>query len=115
MKAEKYLKIINRMCNVFEECSDCPNYKVICNVEKLEVDVKKAVEIAEEWDKEHPGKTRLEEFLRIFPNVDMEIDSKSGRSFPDFCIKLVDGKESCVEEWDGGCSVCREDYWDEEV
>lgn len=46
MKAEKYLKIINRMCNVFNECSDCPNYKVICNVEKnvekLEVDVKKS-------------------------------------------------------------------------
>lgn len=115
MKSEKYLKIINRMCNTFEECSDCPNYKVVCNVAVWSIDTKKAVEIAEEWDKENPARTRLSEFLRIFPNVDMKIDSESGRSFPDFCIQIVDGKESCVEECDGGCSVCKENYWDEEV
>lgn len=120
MKAEKYLKIIIRMCNTFEECSDCPNYKVVCNVAGWGIDTKKAVEIAEEWDKENPAKTRLSEFLRLFPNAEMVLDSESGKYFPKGCVQGFDKEFECKCEdvlgyVENCCNKCSEEFWEEEV
>lgn len=106
MDAEKYLKTFERICDSFVDCEKCPCHKVVCMVDG-KVDAKKAVEIVEKWDKEHPAKTRLTEFMRMFPKFKEASNSK----YPVICAKHVDERVFC----EGNCDKCKENFWDEEV
>lgn len=68
-----------------------------------------AVEIVERWAKEHPRKTRQSEFLKLFPNAN--IDS----GILKFCPCDVDTDFRCPADEELECSDCRRKYWLEEV
>jgi hypothetical protein len=76
MNAVEYLKIKERLCKN-ATCIDCPlNHRNnglnnTCGVfEKKHPD--QAVEIVENWSKEHPVKTYLSVLLEKFPNVKLD-------------------------------------------
>ena len=53
-------------------CSDCPFNRKVCNAGKLIFYSIEAIEIVEQWEKEHPVKTDAEKFKEVFgfePNV----------------------------------------------
>ena len=77
---------------------DCNSY--ICEFPE------KSVEIIEKWKEEHQCKTRLSEFLRMFPNAYLD------DGLPKFCIEVYDQNENCVYD---DCFECRNKYWNTEV
>lgn len=67
MDAVEYIKTRCRLCKSKDGCSECPlrnkeDGRCIAYVSEY---AEKAVQIVEEWAKEHPAKTRQSEFLRI--------------------------------------------------
>lgn len=111
MDAVKFLKTVNRMCSTFENCDDCPIQKLSYACGSLKGEEQEMVSKVEEWEEEHPEKTRLSEFLKMYPKVYLKLDLKSGRYFPDFCINSFDKDHGCT----GNCSDCKEKFWNEEV
>ena len=73
------------------------------------------VEVVEKWGNENPVSTRLFAFLEMFPNAEMELNLESGKYFPDFCVRTLDKAVECLEGCYGGCRVCKEKFWEEEV
>ena len=75
MDAVEYLKTLSRMCNC--ECCNCEFrerlsvFETCTSWRKTHPD--EAVAIVEKWAKEHPVKTRQSEFLKHYP--DAQIDS----------------------------------------
>ena len=115
MDAVKYLKERERMCNSYSNmysnmCDGCGFGKAPkCN--RTEGDnPEKAVEIVEKWSAEHPIKTRQSEFLKMFPNADIQNDVIR------ICPKKLDQNSVTSEECSrSGCFECRKKYWLEEV
>lgn len=70
MDAVEFLRDFRRMCWTYEEpcCENCKLEGGGCNFTDLGCDHEKAVRIVEKWAKEHPKKTRLSEFKKLFPN-----------------------------------------------
>lgn len=100
MDAVKFLKEFKRMCNTHDGCGNCPveercNFLcIISDEERQEI-----VGIVEKWSKDHPPKTRLQDFLEKYPNADME---KEG--IPDVCCAKLGyncscHKYSCIDCW----------------
>ena len=73
-----------------------------------------AVEIVERWAKEHPRKTRQNEFLKLFPKGRLMSDGMLK-----FCPQEVDSDFMCpmIEKKSLGihCVDCRREYWLSEV
>ena len=69
----------------------------------------KAVEIVEKWSAEHPVKTRQSEFLKMFPDVELEdniikiLPCEINTKIKDKCYRLRP------------CYGCRKKYWLAEV
>lgn len=114
MDAVEYLKAKARMtkrgdgavCNI--SCKDCPigidNNGVEANCRKLESYYpEKAVEIIEQWAAEHPKKTRLSEFLKMYPNAQLRpdgmlnFDLKPCYIDPNGCNELCDKHAECED------------------
>ena len=114
MTAIEYLKAQNRMtkkCGI--DCDKCPlssrNNEVDCACLELEQDYpEKAVEIVERWTKEHHIKTRQSEFLKIFP--DSEINSDG---IINLCPLRVNLRYYCGIYDD--CEKCLNKFWSEEI
>ena len=121
MDAVEFLKEKNRMCNTFNLC-DGGGYKETCELYKeglscadyINAHPEKAVEIVEQWAKEHPRRTRQSEFLKMFPRVDMTADGVIA-----FCPESMDSTFVCpIKErdcYDPDCGDCRKKYWLKEV
>lgn len=71
MDAVEYLKTLDRMCHC--ECLKCEFRKVRSGIETCPVwqrtHPEEAVAIVEKWAKEHPAKTRQNEFLKHYPDA----------------------------------------------
>lgn len=114
MDAVELLKEAWRMCKEQSDCKLCPisefcpigNY--VFKVEEPE----KAVEIVEKWAEEHPKKTRVSEFLKMFPNAQLQpdgmlnFDLKPCDIDPEYADKVCDQYSSCPD--------CCKAYWLEE-
>ena len=109
MDAFKYLKTLRRMCN--GECRECEYEKrsgfAPCTVWQYD-HPEEAVAIAEQWAAEHPIKTRQSEFLKHYP--DAQIDSGCLNACPmdifgDMGINC--NKQTCYE--------CKKEFWLTEV
>lgn len=113
MDAVEYIKTRCRLCKSKDGCSECPlrnkeDGRCIAYVSEY---AEKAVQIVEEWAKEHPAKTRQSEFLRMFPNAETD---KSGILI--FCPRKFDPENiNSVHCHRYGCLECRKDYWLTEV
>lgn len=115
MDAVEYFKAKARMtkdCGI--DCDDCPLshvnngiFGIGCTaLQKLYTE--KAVEIVEKWAKEHPAKTRQSEFLKMFPNAELD------NSFVlNICPKHIDTTHyfPCGKL----CNGCRKEFWLAEV
>lgn len=82
-KTEIYLSEKARMTKASElgvcriRCVDCPLWKENSNINIscMQLELKHpetAVKIVEEWSNEHPQRTYLTEFLRHYPNVELD-------------------------------------------
>ena len=117
MDAVEYVKQRNRMCDYYVNCSECPvgQYKVCASI----VGIPKLIPIVEQWAKEHPVKTRQDEFLKMFPNA-----KKSSDGVLDICpLKIEPEKyknatpdKVCINcdtlHW---CDECCRDFWLKEI
>ena len=73
------------------------------SVENIEETISKV----EQWAKDHPVKTRQSEFLKIFPNADID------NILP--CDLDKNLKRGHCHDDDAGCFYCKKNYWNEEV
>lgn len=112
MDAITYLREKNRMSKKCEiPCADCPlswkNNEFGTNCYNLMMEnPEKAVEIVEKWSNEHPVKTRQSEFLKIFPDTELNDDG-----VPDICpadLTLI-----CDERIN--CDRCKKRFWTTEI
>lgn len=113
MDAVKYVKTQFRLCRSKDNCSECPlqdKENHCCITDTIEY-VEKAVQIVEEWAKEHPAKTRKSEFLKMFPNAQM-VDIERI-----FCVAHFDVAKKCkgINPSEEQCIACRYRFWNEEV
>ena len=121
MDAVEYLKTLRIMCKSQANCSECPLHEnckedgydyCIADISEY---AEKTVQIVEKWAKDNPVKTRQSEFLKKFPNADMQRISTlfpcvmDQTIRPTRCVKYesFSSPKKCVE--------CRNDYWHEEV
>lgn len=99
MDVSVFFKELKRMCKSLE-CKDCP----ICGSDgKCRVlnpgNIGEVVPIVEKWSKEHPQKTRLDDFKKKYPNASLD-----AHGFPDFCCAKLGyvrncGETTCEECW----------------
>lgn len=111
MDAVKYIKALRRLCESKRKCTECPllnKEESYCIVDTGEY-AEKAVQIVEQWAKDHPVKTRQSEFLKMFPNA--VIDEDNGI----LCIKPCKIDESIGCTNGKGCNDCYRKYWLTEV
>lgn len=118
MNAVEFIKTANRLCKNrgCTECPLCKNGACLATCSDVSVkNIEETVSILEQWAKDHPVKTRQSEFLRMFPNADMQriytlfpcVMDQTIR--PTRCVKYesFSSPKKCVE--------CRYAYWNEEV
>ena len=74
--------------------------------------VQKMVQICEQWAKDNPVKTRQSEFLKMFPNTQMNVEGDVIWMCPKYIDESYRPKENCQ---DIRCSNCKREYWLEEV
>lgn len=75
MDALKFIKEFYRMCDYYSGgfCKGCPR-KAEPNCDELimeDDELNKLIADVEKWSKEHPPKTRLQDFQKKYPNASM--------------------------------------------
>lgn len=114
MDAVEYVKTRYRLCRSKDSCSECPlqdKENCGCIMDTIEY-VEKAVQIVEQWAKEHPVKTRQSEFLKLFPKATVcnHVLSLCPRFYcSDFLGTDFQGCKAT------NCDKCRCEYWLAEV
>lgn len=107
MDAVKFLEEYKRMCDSFENCSDCSLLTEDCNNFKNPEFVEKVVPVVEEWAASHPRKTRQSVFLEHYPNA------KVREGVLAICPQAVEGdsyNNTCHYGYKT-CDGCRKTYW----
>lgn len=107
MDAVEFLRDFRRMCSSYgDTCTGCEFKGAACSPMEMEEDCdhEKMIRVVEEWAKEHPVKTRLSEFLSLFPNASVQAGG-----CPDPCIKIFDPTVHCKDS--EGCLECRKKFW----
>lgn len=119
MDAVEYLRNKMRFEDAFcrSSCTRCPfnstNNGQGVECEDLEVKhPETAVEIVEKWSAEHPVKTRQSEFLKLFPNANIDPEGVL-RIDPCFIDGKITDEVACNKF--SGCLECRKNYWLAEV
>lgn len=130
MDAVEYEKSRRRMCrtNILKKggCEGCDAYSCLrrrcgfaMDVVKSEAEdenvIKNNIAIVERWVKANPIKTRQSEFLKQFPNADMQ---RINTLFP--CVMDQTVRTARCIKYEGlgsprKCVECRNDYWLAEV
>ena len=116
MDAVEFLKTLCRMCNC--ECCNCEFRKRLSVFETCTAWRKthpdEAVAIVEQWDAEHPVKTRQSEFLKLFPEVELKQDGVI--AICPFAISAAyRDKEGLCAYPAKKCEDCRREVWLAEV
>ena len=116
MDALEFLRECKRMCNLYEDCCDCPLEGTACTVSRTtpDEDYKRAIATVEQWSKEHPHKTRQSVFLEQYPEARIGDDgvlqilpcsiSASHRNARGNCVNM---RRDCYD--------CRREFWMQEV
>ena len=75
----------------------------------------KFVEIVEQWAKEHPIKTRQDEFFNQWPDAEIGYDGLPTVAPCQLNIELLqcESQKDCEER--GVCNKCRRDFWLKEI
>lgn len=104
MDVLKFMKERRRMCDYYSRCFECPRAdEPNCNIEEMsDEELENFVNTVEQWSKEHPLRTRLQDFREKYPNVSMETDGIPAICCIDLGYRKEDCdpfKESCVDCW----------------
>lgn len=108
MEFVKAMEIKYRMCNKCcqKSCSCCPlssgNNKTEANCRDFISEYPKESEsILEAWDKEHPIKTMLTDFMEKYPNAKLKTDGmpKLCPYVLGYCKELCYGEDGCAKCW----------------
>lgn len=106
MDAVEFLRDFRRMCWSYGgTCTSCELKGAQCRPTEKDCDHEKLIRVVEKWAKEHPVKTRLSEFVKIFPNYKKD-ENYSG--IPRDCIKIFDQGASCTFS---SCLDCQKKFW----
>lgn len=105
MDALKFIKEFYRMCDYYSGgfCKGCPR-KAEPNCDELimeDDELNKLIADVEKWSKEHPPKTRLQDFQKKYPNASMGPYGTSTIC----CIDLGYCKNDC-DLFKGNCVNC---------
>ena len=102
MEFKKFYPKYMRMCKSYKDCEGCPrDYKgcldfgvELNELDELENDV-------EQWSKEHPQRTRLQDFREKYPNALLYYDGTPKPCCSDlgYCKECPEGT-TCEECWD---------------
>lgn len=117
-----FIKKVKEICKN-NACKDCPLWPnderafLSCTQFMLEAP-EEIVEEVEKWAKEHPGVTRMSEFISEHPNA--EVGKYKKEKFIDICPQKIDNKFKCRIEgystaYSGNCFDCKIEYWNEEA
>lgn len=109
MNALEFVRKRNRMCRSFiGRCDDCPADKINC-CDTFDWN-EEIVSIVDKWSKENPRKTRQSEFLKLFPEANVDGDG---------CLTLIPCQfyQNMYSECDNRykCAECRRKFWNQEV
>ena len=104
MDAVEFLRDFRRMCLSYDDCTGCELKDAQCETTEKDCDHEKVIRVVEQWAKEHPVKTRLSEFLKLFPNA--QVQEEGG---PDLCVNFFDSTVSCKDS--EGCHECKKKFW----
>ena len=104
MDALKFMKEYRRMCNYYPRCLECPRAdEPNCNIEEISYEeLENFVNTVEQWSKEHPPKTRLQDFMEKYPKAPIEADGTPEICCIDLGYRQYDCdplKENCVDCW----------------
>ena len=114
MDAVEFLNEGTRMCNSYEACVGCPMYPTDdCCMVKM--NLKQMISIVEQWAKEHPVKTKQDEFFNQWPDAEISDDGLPSIAPCQLNVWFIHGKDqkSCEER--GVCNKCRRDFWLREI
>ena len=95
MDAVEFIIEHNSMCLYYDgDCKKCPRYGNGCTFSRIqdEAYLKILVADVEKWSKEHPQKTRQQDFLEKFPKA--ETDDKG---MPKFCCAKLGYTCNCLK------------------
>ena len=113
MDAVEYVKQRERMCDYYVNCGDCPvsNYEGCASLNEIP----NLVPIVEKWAKEHPVKTRQDEFLKQWPDAEISDDGLPSVAPCQLNVELLqcESQEDCEKR--GVCGKCRDDFWLKEI
>ena len=113
MDAVEFLKARSRMCNDNVCEGDCPLF-YCCN-DRIDDNMVKLVSIVEKWAKEHPVKTRQDEFFNQWPDAEIGYDGLPTVAPCQLNIELLqcESQDDCENR--GVCDKCRRDFWLKEI
>ena len=104
MDALKFLEEFDRMCNLYIKnyCKGCPRAESpYCGVDGMNKEERaKLISDVVKWSKEHPQRTRLQDFLKKYPNAQI---CESG--LPSACCRNLGYCKSC-DPVGNNCEVC---------
>ena len=116
MDAVKFIEERDRMCKAHydadnEYCSaGCPGYSIEClQLDGYTEDMRKLVEIVEEWSAAHPRKTRQSVFLEQWPNAQI---TDGILCCPQIVEDVYHPSHGCAAT---RCDDCRREFWMQEV
>lgn len=110
MDAVEFIKERNRMCDSVDSCSKCQAYDELKRCDFCTEDPEKLVKIVEQWSKEHPQKTMMQDFFEKFPNAPKSARSSGSYKIPIPCPSdcgyvINDNIEDC-DRFNGNCIKC---------
>ena len=104
MDAVEFLRDFRRMCSSYNHCTGCELDDYQCSLMAKDGDNEKVIRVVKKWAKAHPLKTRLSEFLKLFPNA-----PEQAGGCPDCCVIKFDSIVSCKDS--EGCLDCKKKFW----
>ena len=124
MDAVEFLKEAKRYCKWCKNTTQDGKKRLcdVCYFEKLNdifnlhpMAYHKFVETVEQWAKEHPVKTRQDEFFNQWPDAEIGDDGLPIVAPCQLNIELLqcDSQDDCENR--GVCDKCRRDFWLKEI
>ena len=124
MDAVEFLKEAKRYCKWCKNTAQDGKKRLcdVCYFEKLNdifnlhpMAYHKFVEMVEQWAKEHPVKTRQDEFFNQWPDAEIGYDGLPTVAPCQLNVELLqcESQDDCEER--GVCGKCRCDFWLKEI
>ena len=124
MDAVEFLKEAKRYCEWCKNTTKDGKKRLcdVCYLEKLNnifglhpMAYHNFVEIVEQWAKEHPIKTRQDEFFNQWPDAEIGYDGLPTVAPCQLNIELLQCESQKDCEGRGVCDKCRRDFWLKEI